>query len=323
MKIVLVTGGAGFIGSHFIRLLLKESGYFVINYDLLTYAGNLNNLRDVDSNPNYSFIKGDIRNRSEVNQLFSMYDIDVVVNFAAESHVDRSIVAADDFIKTNILGAQTLMDAAKASWMNLNDVSFNEGKKFIQISTDEVYGSISKGSFVEESPILPNSPYSASKASADLIARAYYKTYNFPVIITRSSNNYGPNQYPEKLIPLFISLAKEDKQLPLYGNGKQVRDWIHVEDNCSALLQVLIDGKVGEIYNIGANNEQRNIDIAKMILNELGKPQDLISFVNDRPGHDLRYSINSQKLVNTLNWTPKKIFEIEISDISKRTKALY
>ena len=315
MKTVLVTGGAGFIGSHFIRLLLKESGYFVINYDILTYAGNLNNLRDVDSNPNYIFIKGDIRNRTDVEQLFRTYDIDVVVNFAAESHVDRSIVAADDFITTNLLGTQTLMDVAKASWMNLNDGSFKGGKKFIQISTDEVYGSISEGSFDEESPLLPNSPYSASKASADLIARSYYQTYNFPVIITRSSNNYGPNQYPEKLIPLFISLAKEDKPLPLYGNGRQVRDWIHVEDNCSAILRVLNNGKEGEIYNIGANNEYRNIDIAKIILNELGKPESLLTYVKDRPGHDIRYSINANKLINQFGWTPNIKFNHGIAQL--------
>ena len=316
MKTVLVTGGAGFIGSHFIRLLLNENGYFVINYDLLTYAGNLNNLRDVDANPNYIYIKGDIRNRSDVEHLFSTYDIDVVVNFAAESHVDRSIVAADDFITTNILGAQTLMDVAKASWMNPDDGSFKKGKKFIQISTDEVYGSVFIGSSNEESALLPNSPYSAAKASADLIARAYHKTYGFPVIITRSSNNYGEKQYPEKLIPLFIELAKKNKNLPVYGDGNQIRDWIHVTDHCQAILTVLREGEVGEIYNISSSNEMANIDIVKKILYILNKPDSLITYVDDRPGHDFRYSLDSSKILE-LGWKPIVCFEESFSELVK------
>lgn len=319
MTTVLVTGGAGFIGSHFIRLLLKHDNYFVINFDLLTYAGNLSNLTEIESNKNYCFIKGDIRDRPELENLFKNYDIDVVVNFAAESHVDRSIVAADDFITTNIIGAQTLMDVSKSVWLNSQEGKFKKGKRFIQISTDEVYGSILYGSFDESSNILPNSPYSASKASADLIARSYYMTFNFPVIITRSSNNYGVNQYPEKLIPFFISLAKKDRPLPLYGDGKQVRDWIHVEDNCAAILEVMKSGGIGEIYNVGANNEIQNIEIAKMILKELNKSKSLIAYINDRPGHDIRYSIDSNKIRNKLGWKPKKDFRESFKELVRNS----
>lgn len=319
MTTILVTGGAGFIGSHFIRLLLKHDNYFVINFDLLTYAGNLSNLTEIESNKNYCFIKGDIRDRPELENLFKNYDIDVVVNFAAESHVDRSIVAADDFITTNIIGAQTLMDVSKSVWLNSQEGKFKKGKRFIQISTDEVYGSILYGSFDESSNILPNSPYSASKASADLIARSYYMTFNFPVIITRSSNNYGVNQYPEKLIPFFISLAKKDRPLPLYGDGKQVRDWIHVEDNCAAILEVMKSGGIGEIYNVGANNEIQNIEIAKMILKELNKSKSLIAYINDRPGHDIRYSIDSNKIRNKLGWKPKKDFRESFKELVRNS----
>lgn len=319
MTTVLVTGGAGFIGSHFIRLLLKHDNYFVINFDLLTYAGNLSNLTEIESNKNYCFKKGDIRDRPELENLFKNYDIDVVVNFAAESHVDRSIVAADDFITTNIIGAQTLMDVSKSVWLNSQEGKFKKGKRFIQISTDEVYGSILYGSFDESSNILPNSPYSASKASADLIARSYYMTFNFPVIITRSSNNYGVNQYPEKLIPFFLSLAKKDRPLPLYGDGKQVRDWIHVEDNCAAILEVMSSGVIGEIYNVGANNEIQNIDIAKMILKELNKSKSLIAYINDRPGHDIRYSIDSNKIRNKLGWKPQKDFRESFKELVRNS----
>lgn len=303
MKTVLVTGGAGFIGSHFIRLLLRKNDFFVINFDLLTYAGNLNNLKEVEPNVNYCFVHGDIRDRNQIEEVFSEFNIDLVVNFAAESHVDRSIVASNDFVTTNIIGSHTLMDVAKSFWFDYQNNSFMVGKRFIQVSTDEVYGSIVKGSFTEESPLLPNSPYSASKASADLIARAYFKTHNFPVIITRSSNNYGENQYPEKLIPFFIQQAKQEKKLPLYGSGNQVRDWIHVLDNCNAILTILLKGTLGDTYNISSNYELSNLSVTKLILKTLNKPETLIHHVKDRLGHDVRYSINSDK-TRELGWHP-------------------
>jgi dTDP-glucose 4,6-dehydratase len=314
MKTVLVTGGAGFIGSHFIKLLLGKNDFFVINFDLLTYAGNLNNLKEVESNVNYYFVHGDIRNRNQVEEVFSKFNIDSVVNFAAESHVDRSILASNDFITTNIIGSHTLMDVAKSFWFDYQNNSFMVGKRFIQVSTDEVYGSIVKGSFYEESPLLPNSPYSASKASADLIARAYFKTHNFPVIITRSSNNYGENQYPEKLIPFFIQQAKEEKKLPLYGSGNQVRDWIHVLDNCNAILTVLLKGTLGDTYNISSNYELSNLIVTKMILKTLNKPESLIHHVKDRLGHDVRYSLNSDK-TRELGWHPLIDFQDGIRDL--------
>ena len=321
MKNILVTGGAGFIGSHFIRLLINETNYHVINLDALTYAGNLSNLKDIESSDRHLFVHADIRDRESVDRLFSKYRINVVVNFAAESHVDRSIVSASDFVTTNILGAQTLMDVAKKHWRLENEVDkYIDDVLFIQISTDEVYGSIKEGQFDEESNLKPNSPYAASKASADMIARSYYKTYKFPVIVTRCSNNYGANQYPEKLIPLFIQRAKNNEFLPVYGRGDQVRDWIHVTDHCNAILKVMESGKTGEIFNIGANNEMRNIDIANIILKSLNKPSSLIQHVEDRLGHDQRYAINANKIKKSLGWSPKMNFEKTLIDLIQGTE---
>lgn len=297
---VLITGGAGFIGSNFVRFMLKEhKDYKIINLDKLTYAGNLENLRDIEDNPNYTFIKGDITDESLVDEIFSM-GLDYVANFAAESHVDRSIEDPQIFLKTNVLGTGVLLRAAKKHGV----------RKFLQVSTDEVYGSLgSTGYFTEESPLQPNSPYSASKASADLLVRAYYKTFQLPVNITRCSNNYGAYQFPEKLIPLMIINALHDRELPVYGDGLNVRDWLYVEDHCRALDMVLHKGKVGEVYNIGGSNERTNLEIVKLILKELGKPESLITFVKDRPGHDRRYAIDASKIKRELGWEPQVNFE--------------
>lgn len=299
MTKILVTGGAGFIGSNFLKYMVdKYPDYQFINLDSLTYCGNLENLKDIEDKNNYSFVKGDIRDIKLVSNIVS--DCDYLINFAAESHVDRSIEDPEIFIKSNILGTQVLLDAAKKYKI----------KKYIQISTDEVYGSLpEEGYFKETTPLQPNSPYSASKASADLMVRAYYKTFNLPINITRCSNNYGPYQFPEKLIPLMISNALEDKSLPVYGDGKNIRDWLHVYDHCTAIDLVLHKGKNGEVYNIGGNNEKTNIDIVKLILNELNKPESLIQFVKDRLGHDRRYAIDSSKIQKELNWKPKYTFE--------------
>ena len=301
---LLVAGGAGFIGSNFVRHIIKKySNYSVINLDLLTYAGNLENLDDIKNFPNYKFLKGNIADEKLVNEI--TINVDAVVNFAAESHVDRSIEGPSVFIKTNVLGTQVLLEAAKK----------NKVKRFMQISTDEVYGTLGEtGCFSENSPIQPNSPYSASKAGADLIVRSYFKTYGFPCIITRCSNNYGPNQFPEKFIPLLITNAFEGKELPIYGDGLNVRDWIHVKDHGEAIDVVLHKGKDGEVYNIGGNCEKKNIDIAKLILNKTGKGESLIKFVKDRLGHDRRYAIDSTKIKNELGWSPKYDFGNGISD---------
>ena len=296
MKSILVTGGAGFIGSNFIRYILKTSKCRVINLDKLTYSGNLSNLKDLKNNPRYKFVKGDICNKRLVASLVKRCD--GIINFAAESHVDRSIKDATEFIRTNIHGTQILLDAAKKYRI----------KRFIQISTDEVYGSIKKGSFNENSPIKPNSPYAASKAAADLLVRSYFVTYKSPVIIVRSSNNFGPFQYPEKVIPLFITNSIDNKRLPLYADGSNVREWIYVLDNCDAINYVFNHGKIGEIYNIGSENELKNIDLTKKILKILKKSQNLIKFVKDRPGHDKRYALDSSKL-RKLGWKPKKKFD--------------
>ena len=300
---VLVTGGAGFIGSNFIRFLLENNNeVVVVNIDKLTYAGNLENLKDVELNykGRYYFVKGDICDKRVVKNIFEEHDFDYVLNFAAESHVDRSIDTPEVFLTTNILGTQVLLNASMDS----------EVKKFIQISTDEVYGSLGDtGKFTETTPLAPNSPYSASKAAADLLVRAYYKTYGFAGIITRCSNNYGPYQFPEKLIPLLISNAFEDRELPIYGDGKNIRDWIYVLDHCSALLKILTDGKPGEIYNIGGSQEMMNIDVVKTLLKLLKKPESLIKFVKDRPGHDRRYAIDSTKIQKELNWKPSLGFD--------------
>jgi len=297
---LLVTGGAGFIGSNFIRYILSNyPDDQVINFDKLTYAGNLDNLKDLEENPRYKFFKGDICDAMAVEKALSLVDqVDTIINFAAESHVDRSILSAGDFVQTDVYGTYILLEAVKKHKIS----------RYIHISTDEVYGSIEKGSFTEESPIKPNSPYSASKAGGDLQVRAYHKTHNLPVIITRSSNNYGPYHYPEKIIPLFITNAIQGKKLPLYGDGKNVRDWLYVEDNCAGIDLVLRKGKVGEIYNIAGESERENIDITKIILKELGLSKDLIEFVKDRPGHDRRYSIDCSKL-KKLGYKPKVSFE--------------
>jgi dTDP-glucose 4,6-dehydratase len=296
---LLVTGGAGFIGSNFIRFVLQnQSDWTVTNLDKLTYAGNLENLKDCERNSHYSFIKGDIADRELVNNLLSN-DFDAIINFAAESHVDRSIMDASPFIETNIKGTQILLEGARQHGI----------KRFIQISTDEVYGSLgSEGKFTEESLLSPNNPYAASKTAADLLCRAYYRTYGLPVIITRSSNNFGPYQFPEKLIPVLILNASQDKPLPIYGQGKNIRDWIYVLDNCEAIDLVLQKGKVGEIYNIGAGNEKANIEIANLVLEQLEKPKILIEFVPDRLGHDLRYSLDTAKIAK-LGWKPHLNFD--------------
>ena len=314
MKTVLVTGGAGFIGSNFIHYMLERYDYKIINLDLLTYAGNLKNLERIENHPNYTFVHGDRRDRALLEQLFREYEIDTVINFAAESHVDRSIDEPEVFLTTNIMGTQALLDTAKRYWNlepdNRYSRDYKEGTKFIQISTDEVYGSLGEtGLFTEETPLAPNSPYSASKTSADLMVRAYYETYGMPVNITRCSNNYGPYQHTEKLIPLMITNCKANKKLPLYGDGMQVRDWLYVEDHCSAIDTVLHKGKIGEVYNIGGNNEKANREIVKLVIDRLNKSEELIEYVADRPGHDRRYAIDNSKITRELGWQPKYTFE--------------
>jgi dTDP-glucose 4,6-dehydratase len=294
---VLVTGGAGFIGSHFVKFALRtHPDWQIVNLDKLSYAGNLENLTNLADATRHQFVKGDIADHEIVARLWSQ-GIDIVVNFAAETHVDRSILWADDFIKTDVLGAFTLLEAAREFGV----------KKFIQISTDEVYGSIASGSFTENSALNPRNPYSASKAGADRLAFAYFTTHNVPVIVTRCSNNFGPNQYPEKFIPLFITNALEDQPLPLYGDGRNVRDWIYVEDHCAAIDFLIAHGKSGETYNIGGGNEVENIEIARRIVRKLGKPESLVQLVKDRPGHDRRYSLDTGTLA-ALGWRPQRDF---------------
>ena len=301
MKKILVTGGAGFIGSNFVRYMLnKYQDYKIVNLDLLTYAGNIKSLDDVKDNPNYLFVKGDIADNKLVDKIVSNNKIDVIINFAAESHVDRSITNPDIFVKTNVLGTQNLLEVAKKY----------KTEKFFQISTDEVYGSLGKtGFFTEKTPLSPNSPYSASKASADLLVMAYHHTFGLNVNITRCSNNYGPYQFPEKLIPLFITNALDNKQVPLYGDGLNIRDWLFVEDHCSAIDTVLHKGKNGEIYNVGGNNEKTNKYITDTILKYLGKDSSLIKYVADRLGHDRRYAIDATKIKEELGWQPQYKFE--------------
>ena len=309
-KGILVSGGAGFIGSNFLLYMVpKYKDYVFVNLDKLTYAGNLENLKSIQNSENYCFIKGDINNYELVDFIFKEFNIEKVVNFAAESHVDRSIIDPQIFLKTNILGTQTLLEVAKKYWQ-IGEFEYKENVKFLQISTDEVYGSLGKtGYFTEMTPLAPNSPYSSSKASADLIVCAYHRTFKLPVNITRCSNNYGPYQFPEKLIPLMISNALENKELPVYGDGKNVRDWLYVLDHCRAIELVLFKAKSGEIYNIGGNNEWQNIDIVKLILKLLDKPESLIKFVKDRPGHDKRYAIDASKIKKDLGWQPSVTFE--------------
>ncbi|MFH1856640.1 MAG: dTDP-glucose 4,6-dehydratase [Candidatus Omnitrophota bacterium] len=297
MKKILITGGAGFIGSNFIRYFLEQHPeYSVINYDILTYAGNPDNLKDLEKNPRYEFVQGDICDFEKVRELTKK--VDAVINFAAETHVDRSILDASAFINTNVKGVQILLEAARD-----NSVS-----RFLHISTDEVYGSIENGSFSENSPFAPNSPYAASKAAADLLARSYFITYQMPILIVRSSNNFGPYQYPEKVIPLFITNALENESLPLYGDGLNVRDWLYVLDNARAIDIVFHEGKIGEAYNIGANNEITNRDLTNRILEIMDRPKSLIKFVKDRPGHDKRYSLVTDKM-RKLGWRPLYKFE--------------
>jgi len=320
MKTYLVTGGAGFIGSNFILYMFEKYGenIKIINVDSLTYAGNLENLKQIENLKNYEFKKVDICDRETVESIFANNNIDFVVNFAAESHVDRSIKDPSVFIKTNILGTQTLLDVAKKYWETENGFKDN---KFLQVSTDEVYGSLGDdGYFLETTPINPHSPYSASKASSDLIVSSYYDTYKMPINITRCSNNYGPFQFPEKLIPLIINNALNGKNLPIYGDGLNVRDWLYVEDHCKAIDMVMNDGELGQVYNIGGHNERTNIDIVKTIINTLrnilGKDEkynhineDLIKYVEDRKGHDKRYAIDPEKITKELGWTPETKFE--------------
>ena len=298
---LLVTGGAGFIGSNFIRFALANyPEWEIVNLDKLTYAGNLANLKDVAHHPRYAFVRGDIVDRELVARLFQEHRFDAVVNFAAESHVDRSILDATPFIETNVKGVQVLLEAARAFGVS----------RFVQVSTDEVYGSLGPDDppFTEESPLRPNSPYAASKAAADLLCRAYHKTHGIPVIITRSSNNYGPYQFPEKLIPLMITNALEDKPLPVYGDGRNVRDWLYVEDNCRAIALVVAKGIPGEVYNIGAGEERENIEVVREILRLLGKPESLITFVQDRPGHDRRYALDTARTRRQIGWEPSVSF---------------
>lgn len=300
---ILVTGGAGFIGSNFIiHMLNKYTNYEIVNVDSLTYAGNINNLKSVQDNPKYSFIQADIADTEAIERILST-GIDYVVNFAAESHVDRSIANPEIFVKTNVLGTQVLLETSKKFGIS----------KYVQVSTDEVYGSLgAEGLFTESTPLSPNSPYSASKAGGDMLARAYFETYQFPVCITRCSNNYGAYQFPEKLIPLVFTKALRDEKIPVYGDGLNIRDWLHVEDHCSAIDLVLHEGKAGEVYNIGGNNERTNLQIVNTILKELGKSQELISFVTDRLGHDRRYAIDATKIRKELGWQPKYVFETGI-----------
>ncbi len=319
MKNILVTGGAGFIGSNFVKYMLETYDYNIINIDSLTYAGNLENLKEVENNPRYTFVKGDIRDREVLDTIFKEYNIDTVVNFAAESHVDRSIEDPELFLSTNILGTQALLDTAKKYWkVNPEDKHcrlFKEGVKYLQVSTDEVYGTLGKeGMFTETTPLAPNSPYSASKTGADLIVRAYHETFGMPINITRCSNNYGPYQFPEKLIPLMINNCLKGKELPVYGDGMQIRDWLHVKDHCTGISTVLHKGKIGEVYNIGGNNEKANIEIVKLIISNLGKSEDLIKYVQDRPGHDRRYAIDNTKITTELGWSPSYTFEQGIKE---------
>ena len=309
---ILVTGGCGFIGSNFIYYIIdKYPNYNIVNLDLLTYAGNLNNLNNIKKNPNYKFVKGDIRDKKFIFDLFEKESFNTVINFAAESHVDRSVTNPDIFVKTNILGTQTLLDASLK--YNVN--------RYHQVSTDEVYGDLDLNKkdtfFTENTPINPSSPYSASKASADLLVKSYNRTFNLNTTISRCSNNYGPYQYPEKLIPLMILKALNNEKLPVYGNGANIRDWLHVYDHCVAIDYIIHKGKSGEVYNVGGHNEKSNLEVVKIILDTLNKSYNLIEYVKDRPGHDLRYAIDPKKIESELNFKPKYDFESGIKETIK------
>jgi len=296
---VLVTGGAGFIGSNFVRLLLERTTHDVVNLDALTYAGNLENLTDVERHPRYAFVRADITDRVATDAAFEAHRPDVVVHFAAESHVDRSILGADAFVTTNVLGTQVLIDLARR----------HKVARFVHVSTDEVYGSLGPtGKFREDTPLQPNSPYSATKTGSDLLVRAAFHTHGFPAVTTRCSNNYGPYQFPEKLIPLMIANALEGKKLPVYGDGKNVRDWIFVTDHCDGVLTVMQRGRDGEVYNLGGEAEMENIAVVRAILTALGKGDDLIQYVKDRPGHDRRYAMDIGKAQRELGWQPRHTF---------------
>ncbi|MBU77388.1 MAG: dTDP-glucose 4,6-dehydratase [Pseudoalteromonadaceae bacterium] len=328
MKTIIVTGGAGFIGSAVVRFLINETSHKVINLDKLTYAGNLQSLKSIENNERYTFIQGDICDRATVDSLFQSYQPDIIMHLAAESHVDRSIDGPGQFIQTNIVGTYTLLDAARAYWASL-DTNKQQAFRFHHISTDEVYGDLphpddvenssSLPLFTEQTSYAPSSPYSASKASSDHLVRAWHRTYGLPVVVTNCSNNYGPFHFPEKLIPLVILNALEGKALPIYGDGSQIRDWLFVEDHARALYTVASEGKVGETYNIGGHNEKTNLEVVKTIcslLDELAPSKDLaegyaslITYVTDRPGHDRRYAIDAAKIADQLNWTPQETFE--------------
>lgn len=319
MKTYLVTGGAGFIGSNFINYMLeKYDDVKIVNVDCLTYAGNLENLKDVENNKNYKFVKANICDREAIRKVFLEGDIDYVVNFAAESHVDRSIKDPEIFVESNVKGTVNLLNVAKEFW-TIGDDKYKENCKFLQVSTDEVYGSLGEqGYFMETTPLCPHSPYSASKAAADMLVKAYFDTFKFPINITRCSNNYGPYQFPEKLIPLIINNTLQHKNLPVYGDGLNVRDWLFVEDHCKAIDMVIKEGKLGEVYNVGGHNERTNITIVKTIINHIkdvvdpSVSENLITYVQDRKGHDRRYGIDPEKIKNDLGWYPETTFEVGI-----------
>lgn len=324
MKTYLVTGGAGFIGSNFVLYMLKQyHDIKIINLDALTYAGNLENLKSVENDPRYTFVQADIRDKEAIARVFAENEIDYVVNFAAESHVDRSIANPEIFVETNVLGTVNLLNNAKKAWQTGDD-QYKEGVKYLQVSTDEVYGSLgAEGYFMETTPLDPHSPYSSSKASADLFVKAYADTYRFPINITRCSNNYGPYQFPEKLIPLVMNNTLHHKALPVYGDGMQVRDWLYVEDHCKAIDMVIRDGVLGEVYNVGGHNERPNIFIVKTIIDYIKTNVDdtvgehMIEYVTDRKGHDRRYGIDPQKIKDALGWYPETTFEVGIQKTLK------
>ena len=314
MKTYLITGCAGFIGSNFVHYMLKKyPEILLVNLDKLTYAGNLENLKDVEGDPRHVFVQGDICDKELVEGLFQKYDFDYVINFAAESHVDRSIKNPEIFVQSNVMGTVNLLQRAKEAWYDADAKTWKEGKKYLQVSTDEVYGALdADGYFMETTPLYPHSPYSSSKASADMFVMAFHDTYGMPVNITRCSNNYGPYHFPEKLIPLMISRALADESLPVYGTGENVRDWLHVSDHCEAIDLIIHNGRVGEVYNVGGHNERTNLEVVKTILKALDKPESLIKFVTDRPGHDRRYAIDPTKLETELGWKPKYNFDTGI-----------
>ena len=324
MKTYLVTGGAGFIGSNFVIYMLnKYDDVKIINLDKLTYAGNLENLKSVENNPNYTFVQADICDKEAISKLFKENEIDYVVNFAAESHVDRSISNPEIFVQTNVMGTVNMLQCAKEAW-TVGDDTYKDGVKYLQVSTDEVYGTLgAEGYFMETTPLDPHSPYSSSKASADLFVQAFSDTYKFPVNITRCSNNYGPYQFPEKLIPLIMNNTLKHKDLPVYGDGMQIRDWLYVEDHCKAIDMVIRDGVLGEVYNVGGHNERPNIFIVKTIIEYIKENVDstvgehMIKHVTDRKGHDRRYGIDPQKIKDALGWYPETTFEVGIKKTLK------